>query len=174
MRFLLFTFFILSFTFSGSAQQFYAKPENPIFILDSTRVNDLQLKDINAEKVAQVNVYKGEEAIKIMGEEGKKGVIFIETKEFKKKQFWTMLSTLSAEYKELVPSPDSIYSILYIYPGKTILERADEKIFSIKPEEIREVQIIGFAEMKKKYGIEGRKGLLIVSKNTNQLKPAIN
>ena len=71
MRILLFTFFILHFTFSGSAQQYSHKPENPIFILDSTRVNDLQLKDINADKVAHVNVYKGEEAIKIMGEEGR-------------------------------------------------------------------------------------------------------
>jgi hypothetical protein len=174
MRILLFTFFILHFTFSGSAQQYSHKPENPIFILDSTRVNDLQLKDINADKVAFVNVYKGEEAIKIMGEEGRNGVIFIETKDFKKKQFWTMLSTLSSEYKELVPSPDSIYSILYIYAGKTILERADEKIFSIKPEEIKDVQIIGFSEMKKKYGTEGKKGVLILSKTRNQLKPAIN
>jgi hypothetical protein len=28
--------------------------------------------------------------------------------------------------------------------------------------------------MKKKYGIEGKKGVLILSKNRNQLKPAIN
>ena len=164
MRILLFTFFILNFTFSSSAQQYSHKHETPIFILDSTRVNDLQLKEINADKVAHVNVYKGEEAIKIMGEEGKNGVIFIETKEFKKKQFWTMLSSINAEYKELVPTPDSIYSLLYIYSGKTILERADEKIFSIKPEEIKDVQIIGYAEMKKKYGAEGKKGVLILKK----------
>lgn len=164
MRIILFTFFILHFTFSTSAQQFSHKPENPVFMLDSSRVYDLQLKEINTIDIAKVNVYKGEEAIKIMGEEGKNGVIFIETKAFKKKQFWNMLATISSEYKELVPSPDSVYSALYIYPGKTILERADEKIFSIKPEEIKNVQIIGFAEMKKKYRIEGKKGVLILKK----------
>lgn len=164
MRIFLFTSFILLSTISGLAQQFASKPETPIFILDSTRINDLQLKDLNANSIAKMNVYKGEEAIKIMGEEGKNGIVFIETKEFKKKQFWTMLASISSEYKELVPSPDSLYSIPYIYPGKTILERADEKIFSIKPEDIKSVQIIGFAEMKKKYGIEGKKGVLIQKK----------
>ncbi|MGZ5247627.1 MAG: hypothetical protein ACXWV5_11345 [Flavitalea sp.] len=164
MRIFFFSFFIFHFSLPGNAQQFAHKPENPVFILDSIRVNDLHLKDVNAENIAGLNVYKREEAIKLIGEDGRNGVIFIETKAFKKKKFWSMLSTINPEYKMLVPSPDADEGIRYIYPGKTIIERANSKIFSLKPEEIKEVQIIGFAEMKKKYGIEGKKGVLIIKK----------
>ena len=54
--------------------------EKPLMIVDGKEVEGGSLEDIDPEKIATVNVYKGDKAIEKYGEKAKNGVVVIETK----------------------------------------------------------------------------------------------
>lgn len=142
--------------------------EYPLFYIDSVRIESVDFRSLNPNSIAEMTAYKNEEAKKMFGEQARNGVIFIETKVFKKKKFWEMLCKKSEDYCKLVPNPDADSTIRYIYPGKTILERADAKIFNLKPEEISKVKIIGFKEMERKYKVKGVRGVVVRGRKINK------
>ena len=64
---------------------------NPVFFIDSVNVLQSDLQKYNPEQIAAVTVFKDKEAINILGEEGKDGVVYIETIPFAKKTLLEIL-----------------------------------------------------------------------------------
>ena len=72
--------------FSGTLSAQALVREYPAFYVDSVKIETEESRSINPNAVARVTLYKNEEGKKIFGEEGKNGVIFIETKSYLKKK----------------------------------------------------------------------------------------
>ncbi|WP_431135705.1 M56 family metallopeptidase [Psychroserpens mesophilus] len=70
------------FTFSTDDKDsniFINDTETPLFIINGNKVDKLLFENINSDKIQSVFVFKGEEAQKKYGDEGKNGVIIINT-----------------------------------------------------------------------------------------------
>ena len=72
--------------------------DDPVFFIDSTNVDRSEMMNYQPEQIAKVSVYKDSNAIKLVGPEGKDGVVYIETKVFARKRYWNYFRTKSAEY----------------------------------------------------------------------------
>jgi hypothetical protein len=75
---------VILFSFTLKAQTLVR--EYPAFYVDSVKIETEESRSIDPGSVARVTLYKNEEGKKIFGEEGKHGVIFIETKSYLKKK----------------------------------------------------------------------------------------
>jgi len=52
-----------------------------ILILDGKEIKEEEMKKLSPETIKEIHVYKGDEAVKLYGEQGRKGVIVITTKD---------------------------------------------------------------------------------------------
>ena len=71
---------------------------DPVYFIDSVNVEQSEMMNYDPSEISIVNVYKDKDALELMGDEGKDGVIYIETKNFVKKRYWRYFCTKSNEY----------------------------------------------------------------------------
>src|SRR6185312_7244908 len=65
-----------------------SNPNEPVFYLNGTRVNQRVLENFDPSEFASVTVYRGKEAIGRAGPDAKSGLFYIETKKFAKQRYW--------------------------------------------------------------------------------------
>lgn len=71
-------------TYASEIEYFVAKKDTePLFYLNDKRITKELLKDLLPDEIESISVIKGKQAIELYGEEAKKGVILIYTKDFK-------------------------------------------------------------------------------------------
>lgn len=75
---------------------------NPLIIVDGTKVSNDDLNLLNPDKIASVNVLKNESATSLYGEEGKNGVIVITTKNAPGEKY---IITDTIAYGQYYPTP---------------------------------------------------------------------
>lgn len=138
---------------------------NPVFFIDSVSVLPSDIQQYDPEQIAVVTVFRGKEATDILGEDGKDGVMYIETIPFAKKRYWKFFSAKSKSYANLLPDFDSDSTVQYILNKKILTGKGVEgNLASIDDKIFKEIRIIDKETLEKQYGVTNKiYGVLIIS-----------
>ncbi|MBZ4034485.1 hypothetical protein K6T82_06890 [Flavobacterium sp. 17A] len=166
MKYLLFTFFTLSISFAQSPKQVIKKlGSDPVFFIDSVSVQRSDLEKYAPEDISSVTVFKGKEAVELLGEDGKDGAVYIETTLFCKKRYWKYFTSKSSKYKELVSSPEQDTNVQYIINDRVLTDKSAGDLATIDDKIFKSIQFIPKEELIKKYNIQDKDyGFQIMSK----------
>ncbi len=144
------------------------KPNDPVFYLDSIRVNKGVLSVYDENEIAFITIYKEDNALKIAGNEGRNGVVFIYTKEYAKQKYWGFLKTKSIEYGKIVPDYNNDNTVTYVLNNKVLGKNYEVELYGLNDENFVDLKIIDSKELKKKFKVKEKKwGILIISKVEN-------
>lgn len=171
MKYLLITFFTLSISFAQSPKRILKKlGNNPVFFIDSINVEKDDLQKYNPNEISSVTVYKDKKAIELLGEDGKDGVIYIETKVFCKKKYWKYFASKSSEYIQFVSSPENDINVQYILNKRILKEGFEGDLASIDNDNFKSIKFLGKEELIKKYKIEDKDfGFQIIAETPKDL-----
>jgi hypothetical protein len=142
---------------------FSKEPENePVFFLDSIRVNRGVATSYQPAEIASITVLKGATGIKILGPEGKNGVIYIYTKNYVKSKYWDYLKSKSKDYLKAVPSADKDKDVVYILDNEVLWKDFEGKLFKLNDSIFRDMKVIGKRALKRDFKIKDKDwGILI-------------
>jgi hypothetical protein len=144
---------------------------DPVFFIDSVRVNKWALNAFNADDIASVTVYKDTNAIKLFGPEAKYGLIFIESKMFAKQRYWKYFNAKSAEYSKVVLIPGAEFDVQYILNNRILKNNFEGDLAAIDDKIFKSIRIIDQKELKKEFGITDKAyGVIITSDIPANLK----
>lgn len=165
LKFFLSCLLFSSISFAQSPKRIFKKiGDKPIIFMDSINVDYSQIAKFEADEIASFTVIKGKEAIDLMGEEGKDGVIYIETKKFAKIRYWNYFKSKSPEYFQIVPDLEKETSIQYVLNDKILTDNFEGNLASINDQIFKGITIISKDELIKKYNVENKDfGVLIKS-----------
>ena len=174
-------FFILAFVFFLSFNFFAQGPKRvlkkngdyPILFIDSLNVDQTELKKYDPKEIAVVNIYKDKEAIEIIGEDAKYGVIFIETKKYAKQRYWNYFKSKSDDYAEIVPNSEADSTIQYILNERILKENFERELSSIEDSVFKGIEIIDKKTLEAKYQVYDKNyGVIIYSNKPKDLYKA--
>lgn len=175
-RFLLTLFGVaLSFSVLGQSPKKMMKKigDKPIFFIDSVNVDQTEMMKYLPEQIASITVYKDNDAIELMGEDGKDGVIYIETKDFARGRYWKYFTRKSNEYSELVKTSQPNDRIQYILNDRILTDNFEGNLSMIDDSIFKEIKIIDAATLEKDYKIENKDfGVIIFSDKPDNLYKA--
>ncbi len=142
-------------------------PDEPMYFVDSIRTNQAYLEEAyKPSDVAFITVYKDSSAIKIAGKEAKNGAIFITTKSFARRSYWSYFKSKSTEYLKNVPDLETEKEVIYILNGKTLTENYESDLFNVNDTNFIELRLIDKKQLKSNYNISDKKfGFLIKTKS---------
>ncbi|MCW3808079.1 hypothetical protein [Plebeiibacterium marinum] len=143
-------------------------PNDPLFYLDSIRVNKGVLSIYDENEIAFINVFKDENAVKIAGNEGKNGVIFIYTKEYAKQKYCNYLKSKSSEYTRIVSENTEDNSLVYILNDKVLEKNYESELFGLNDKNFVDLRIIDSKKLKKEYKIKNKKWGIIISSTVDK------
>ncbi len=124
-----------------------------VYVLDSLQIsNDLISKIVPAE-IATVIVVKGKTATDILGSKAKDGIVYIETKKFARKRYWSYLKTKSENYAIVIPNPEKDNLIQYILNGRILNKDFEGELSRINDSNFQKIEIIPKDTLLKRYGI---------------------
>lgn len=127
--------------------------DDPVFFIDSVNVTRIELQKYKPEEIAFVNVYKDSNAIKLVGEQGKYGVVYLETKKFVRKKYWSFFKSKSPEYLKIVPTPESDSSVIYILNADPLKKNFEASLADINDKTFIELKVIDKKILRKKYKV---------------------
>jgi hypothetical protein len=141
----------------------FKEPDNePIFFLDSIRVNRGVLSSYEPTEIAFITVFKDTTAIQIIGQEGKNGVIYIFTKEFARNKYWGYLKSKSKEYLRAVPSTDNENNVVYILDNKVLEKDYESELFKLDDKIFADLRVIDKKTLSKDFKIKSKKWGIII------------
>src|SRR5690606_3337391 len=115
--------------------------DKPVYFIDSIKTDQSGLLKQDAEQIAAVTILTGRDAVNVVGDEGKDGILYIETKPFAKKRFWTFFKSKSEEYSNLVPTLESDTTIQYILNENILKDNYEGILASIDDKVFKEIKI---------------------------------
>ncbi|WP_285055313.1 hypothetical protein [Pedobacter ginsengisoli] len=143
------------FVSSGEHVNLVETTNDPVFIIDSLRMFRDEMQIVDPNTIAAVTVYKDKNATDRFGPEAENGLIYIETKAFVRKRYWTLLSTKSKEYLKLVSAPGKEDEVVYILNGKPLLKNHEGDLAGLNATIFEGLSVIDKATLKKEYQVEG-------------------
>jgi hypothetical protein len=140
------------------------RPNEPMLFVDSIRTNQSFIEQAyTPDEIATLTVIKGDDAIRIGGDEAKNGIIYITTKRFARRVYWDMLRGLSPEYSAAVPSPDDT-EVIYVLNDKVLTENPEAELIAAAQSNLVDVKIIDGKQLTKQFDKKGRVGVIIKTK----------
>jgi len=144
---------------------------DPIFFIDSIRVNKGVLSNLEPSEVATVTVYKDTNVIKKIfhGSNGpgdiKNGLIYIETKDFAKNRYWNYFKSKSPDYARIVTTSEKdTVTVQYILNGKVLQKDFEGDLASIDDKIFIRLVVIDKKHLAAEYGITNKEyGILITT-----------
>ncbi|AWH86159.1 hypothetical protein HYN59_14040 [Flavobacterium album] len=125
-----------------------------VFFLDSLEITMDDFRKINPLTLTLTSVYYDSTAVELVGERGRRGVVYLETKQFAKKRYWNFFRSKSKEYRKLFPTKDSDMNAVYIL--NDTVQTGDDfhgDLALIDNETFISIKIIDKKSLKKKYSI---------------------
>lgn len=155
----------VALTFGQSPKRIVKKLGNdPLFYIDSVNVSKKDIQKYDPKDISSVTVFKDKAALNLIGEDGKDGVIFIETVEFCKKRYWTYFSSKSEEYKQNVPTPQSDFNVQYIINDRVLEKNSEGDLSSINDTIFKSILFLTKQELIEKYNVTNKDfGFRIIS-----------
>ena len=141
-----------------------SKFANPtIFYLDGVEIEDINvLENLQMDQITELSILKGDTAKKQYGDKAEQGVVVIVTKEFAIKRYRKIFSNFSDEYSQFIEDMDPGEQAFYVVDTTILGNRADRRLYRIKPEEIDSINVIPPNEATDIYGEKGVKGAVII------------
>lgn len=137
---------------------------DPVFFIDSINVDKEELEKYNPLEIATVSVYKGKEAIALVGPEGKDGAVYIETKAFGSTKYIRYFKTKSQDYAKIVDSPLKDSSVQYILNGRILKENFEGDLSLIDDKVFKSIKLIDKTTLEKEFNVSGKEyGVVIES-----------
>ena len=142
---------------------------DPVFFLDSVNITRFELQVFQPNDIAVVTVYKDTNAIKLIGNQGKYGAIYIETKKFARNKYWNYFKSKSPDYNKLVPTPQNDSSVVYILNEKVLEKNVEGDLSVINDNTFISLTIIDKQKLKLDYNITDKSfGVFIKTKSKNK------
>jgi hypothetical protein len=139
--------------------------KDPVLFLDSVNITRVDMLGYNPNDIAEVVVYKDTNAIRLVGEQGKFGVVYVETKKFARNKYWNYFKSKSADYLKVVPAPESDSSVIYILNGEILKTNFEWKLAKIDDKNFIRLDIIDQQKLEKYFSISGKSfGVIIRTK----------
>ena len=150
--------------------------KTPIFIKDGEIISTVALNRIDPNKVATVNVLKGDTAISLYGADAKDGAVIITTKVeagkgtiINKENVVVIKDGKEISFEQLKKKnkedseahANTVEKALYILDGKEISKSELEKVYSL--DTVASMTILKGKEAIKKYGDKGKNGVIEVT-----------
>ena len=126
-------------------------PNDPIFYLDSVRVNKGVLESSDPSEFASINVFKNK-----TGPENKNGVVFFETKRAAKERYWEYFKSRLPTYGKIVPDPEKDSNVQYILNKKLLHDRFELSLSAVNNKNFISIAIINKDQLIKEYGISDK------------------
>lgn len=142
--------------FNQSKKVFQEPSTEPLYFLDNIKVKKGVLEWLNPNNIAMVEVFKDTTAIKMVGNEGKNGVIYITTKEYARKKYWDFFTSKSTDYFKAVPSIYEKEDVIYILNGKILEKNFEADLYGINETNFLELKVIDKKQLKSDYNFEGK------------------
>lgn len=149
-----------------STEKFVLFPvDEPVFFLDSIRVNAGVLKNYQPTEIAMVSVYKNADSLKITEPNAKNGIVYITTKAFARDHYWNYFKSVSPDYAKQVPDLATEQKLVYILNGKVLTTNFESELFVINDSNLIELKLIDKKTLKQDYDIRVRGiGVVITTK----------
>lgn len=142
--------------YNKSSKSLLFSLDEPIYFLDSIRVNKGILDTYEPTEIASVTVYKGTNAINIAGKEAKNGAIYIMTKTFARDSYWNYFKSKSTEYKKTVSDINIEAKVVYILNGKILKTDFESDLYNINDSNFVELTVITKDKLKEDYKISDK------------------
>lgn len=156
--------------FNNPTTVFKEPDKEPIFFLDSIRVNRGVLPSYEPTEIAFITVFKDTTAIRIIGPEGKNGVIYIFTKDFARNKYWNYLKSKSKDYLKAVPSSDNENNVVYILDNKVLEKDFEGDLFKLDDKTFGDLRVIDKKALRRDFKIENKKWGIIIRTISNSGK----
>jgi hypothetical protein len=154
---------ISCYSLSHKPIDLFKEPANePLFYLDSIQVNRGVLNLYEPTEIAAVTVYKDTSALKIAGEKGRNGVIYITTKEYARHNYWKYFKSKSSDYAKAVPSLKNEDNVVYILNDKVLEKDFEGGLFFIDNTNFIDLKVINKKSLKEAYNIMDKKWGIIL------------
>ena len=138
---------------------------DPVFFIDSINVTRIEMQEYQPTDIAVVTVYKDTNAIKLVGEQGKFGAVYVETKKFARNKYWNYFKSKSADYLKIVPTLQSDSSVIYILNEKVLRTNFEGDLSGIDDNNFIELNLIDKQKLNKDYNISDKSyGVIIRTK----------
>ena len=96
-----------------------------VYVVDSVTLESAAgLQRYDAATIATVDIITGAEAVKLLGERERHGIMYAETIPFVRRRYWRYFSQKSPEYRALVPTPAADSVVQYVL-NKRVLTKDD-------------------------------------------------
>ncbi|MHA4847865.1 hypothetical protein ACX0G7_27105 [Flavitalea antarctica] len=129
---------------------------DPVFFIDSANVTRLEMQEYQPTDIAVVTVYKDINAIKLVGEQGKFGAVYVETKKFSRNRYWNYFKTKSADYSKSFPTPQSDSSVIYILNDTVLKTNFEGDLSGINDKNFIDLKIIDKQKLNNDYNISDK------------------
>jgi hypothetical protein len=140
-------------------------PDEPVYFLDSIRVNQGVLRNYQPSEIAFITVYKDSTKIKISDPNAKNGVVYIITKEFARDHYYNYFKSKSSEYASAFPNEKKEEKAVYILNGKVLSSNFESDLFTINDNNFVSLNMIDKGSLKKDYHVSGKTlGVVITTK----------
>ena len=131
-------------------------PNDPLYFVDSIRVNSGFLKTFQPGDIAYVSVYKDSNAIRLAGKDAANGAIYVITKSFARQHYWGYFQSKSADYRNKVPDLKTEAEVIYILNDKILEKDQEGALFTINNDNFIGLNVIGSEFLEKNYKIRGK------------------
>ncbi|NOU58601.1 M56 family metallopeptidase [Marinifilum caeruleilacunae] len=145
----------------------------PLYILDGKPMKSKTLKTIDPEDIHSISVLKDASATAIYGQDGKNGVILIESKKNAKsdKSFVVLDKEDDIHFPKVrIKGVRGEKAPLYILDGKPL---DSQNLKAMHPDEIESVSVLKGESAEAIYGEEGKHGVIIISTKEVQSDKAV-
>lgn len=130
--------------------------EEPVFFIDSIRVNGRVLQNYDPTEIASITVFRDSSAIKLMGPEAKHGLFYIETKEYARTRYWKYFCSKSSEYAKLIISPEADFNVQYILNKRVLTKDYEGDLAVINDKTFKGIRIVNKKQLLKEFRIKGK------------------
>lgn len=135
---------------------------DPVFIVDSLRINKSDLAKYDPNDIATVTVLKPKSAIDMLGPAGSNGAILAETKKYVQTRLWRFLTSQSAEYAKVVLTPDQ-HNTQYIINGKVLSRNWEGDAGMVINKNLKSIIILDKNQLVSRYNITDKDiGVVII------------
>ncbi|MFZ4930379.1 hypothetical protein [Chryseobacterium sp. Mn2064] len=172
MKYLFFTFFCVSMGFAQSSQYGLDKlGKDPVTFIDSVKVSRSEVLSFDSKRVTLMTVYDPTEAKSLIGEDGKDGAIYVETRDFGRKRFLRYFKSKSAEFSKLLDSKGNDSTFQYIHNGKVLTNNFEGGLALVDDRVFKAIQIINKKELSSEYNITDKEYGIIITSNVPENAP---
>jgi hypothetical protein len=149
-----------------------SKASVPVYYVDSVLVDQKDIVRTKPEDIASFKRVSEKRGQQMLGDKGKNGIIFIETKTFARKKYWTYFTSKSADYLKVVPAPGNDKLIQYVLNGRVLKSDFEGELSALNDKTFRRIDIVPKDTLLKRFGIFDKIYGVIITSEPRPVNPA--